>query len=94
MFVTVPLLLVSRMFDNPETPATYSGNAVTPLGIFVRFVAWAVMVLTQWIPCYYVRRYNQTQQDSPGEAIFGLSPSAFLILGSCIGIVTIMTLPR
>jgi hypothetical protein len=47
LLVTVPFQLVSRMFDNPETPATYSGNAVTPLGIIVGFVAWAVMGLMQ-----------------------------------------------
>ncbi|MCP4176016.1 MAG: hypothetical protein GY758_35185 [Fuerstiella sp.] len=48
--VTVPFELVGGMFQNRETPATDSGNVVTPLRIFVGFVAWAVMGLIQLIP--------------------------------------------
>ncbi len=96
--ITIPFDLAGKMFNNPETPATFSGNTVTPLGIVVGFVAWTVLAMTQFIPWYYMHRYNQIQQDSPGQSVFGLSPRVFLILGaivyfgSCLGMVAIMTL--
>lgn len=98
--ITIPFNLANNMFSSPETPASYSGNTVTPLGIAVGFVAWAVMALTQLIPWYYVNQYNRIQQNSPGQSVFGLSPrvflflGSFLYLGSCFGIIAIMALSR